>query len=60
MKAFWDNLFFDMDECGITRDQFALKAGTEIRDDLRRIEDAIRKYDGKKALELIDELKNEY
>lgn len=60
MKAFWDNLFFDLEECGIDREAFAVKAGSEIRDDLRRIEDAIKEHDGKKALALIDELKGYY
>jgi hypothetical protein len=60
MKAFWDNLFFDMKECGLTEELFAVKAGAEIRDDLRRIEDAIKEYDGKKALLIINEIKSTY
>jgi len=60
LKAFWDNLFFDMEECGLDKAGFAQKAGKEIRDDLSSIEDAIKDYDGKKALALIDELKTAY
>jgi hypothetical protein len=60
MKAFWDNLFFDIRESGDTNEVFAFKAGNEIRDDLRRVEDAIREYDLIKALTLIHELKNYY
>lgn len=60
MKVFWENLFFDMDECGLDRDAFAMRAGSEIRDDLRRVEDAIRDLDGKQALALIAEMKAAY
>jgi len=60
MKAVWDNLFYDMRECGLNEEGFAMKAGNEIRDDLRRIEDSIRDHDGKKALALIDEMKVAY
>jgi hypothetical protein len=60
MEAFWDDLFYDMDECGLTREGFANKAGVAIRDDLRRIEDAIEEHDGKKALALIEEFKQNY
>lgn len=60
MKPFWDNLFYDMQECGLTQESFAVKAGNEIRDDLQRIEDAIKEYDGKKALAIIAELKGCY
>lgn len=60
MKEFWDNLFYDMAECGLSKDDFAIKAGDNIRDDLRRIEDKIKEHDGKAALNLIDELKKEY
>lgn len=60
MKDTWDNLFFDMRECGLTEELFAEKAGAMIRDDLRRVEDAIKDHDGKKALSIIEELKVEY
>jgi len=60
MKSFWDNLFYDMKECGLTEELFAVKAGAEIRDDLRRIEDAIKDHNGKEALIIIAELKNNY
>lgn len=60
MKAFWDNLFYDMEECGLSKEDFAKKAGGEIRNDLSCIEDAIREHDGKKALALIDEFKTQY
>ena len=60
MKAFWDNLFYDMAECGLSKEDFAKKAGKDIREDLCRIEDAIREYDGKEALALIAGFKNWY
>jgi|GEM_PF-5753034 len=55
MKSFWDDLFFDMDECGITREEFALKGGAEIRDNFTQIENAICSHEPKKALEIIKE-----
>jgi len=61
MKAFWDNLFFDLNNGELkSQEEMALKGGHNICDDLRRIEDAIRQHDGKKALEIIEELKNYY
>jgi hypothetical protein len=60
MKPFWDSLFYGLRECGLDEEGFSFKAGCEIRDDLRRIEDAIRGYDGKKALAIIEELKSQY
>ena len=60
MKAFWDNLFYDMAECGLDKEEFAKKAGSDICEDLCRIEDAIREHDGKRALTLIAEFKNWY
>jgi hypothetical protein len=60
MKPFWDDMFFDLNEGNLTQDTFAFKAGSFIRDDLQRVEDAIRKYDGKTALEIIKEIKQEY
>ena len=59
VKGFWDDLFYDMDECGLSREDFAMKAGNEIRADLRQIEDAIRGYDGKAALALIAKMKED-
>lgn len=60
MKATWDNLFYDMRECGLTPEQFAQKAGDDIRFNLVRIEDAIREHNGAKALGIIEECKREY
>lgn len=60
MKAFWDNLFYDLDEGHINNETFASMAGKEVRDDLRRIEDAIEAHEGRKALTLIDELMRQY
>ena len=60
MKNFWSDLFFDMDECGLNREMFAIKAGNCIRDDLRMIEDAIKDHNGKKALFLLEEMKTNY
>ena len=60
MKSFWDNLFYDLDECAITKEGFADAAGKEIRYDLQRIEDAIRGYGLQKAFDIIDECKKSY
>lgn len=60
MKAFWSDFFFDIEECGMDKETAAIKGGNEIRDDLRRIEDAIRSHDGKNALAVIEELKGYY
>lgn len=50
MKAFWDNLFFDMEECGLTKEQFAEKAGEEFRSELDRIYWAINDHEPKRLL----------
>jgi hypothetical protein len=60
VKPFWDNLFYDMRECGLSEEDFAKKAGKEILDDLHRIEMAIRTYKGREALDLIAQLRNDY
>jgi hypothetical protein len=60
MKSFWDNLFYDIDECGLSREEFAEKAGEEVRDDLNRIKRAIEEHDGKKALFIIKETSRHY
>lgn len=60
MKAFWDNLFFDMRECGLTEEDFAEKAGKYIREDLSEITNSIKNFDLKKALLLLDEYSKEY
>lgn len=60
MKAFWDNYFFDLDESGLTKEEFAAKAGAEVRDSLDRIETAIRMFDLQKAFKLIEAAKSEY
>lgn len=60
MKSFWSDLFFDIEECGVDKEAASMRAGNEIRDDLQRIEDAIKEHDGKKALAMIDGLKKYY
>ena len=60
MKAIWDNYFFDMDECGLTREQFAEKAGAEVRRVVEDIEYYLKKLDTKKVLSIIKEVKEMY
>lgn len=60
MKSFWDDMFFDMRECGVTETEFAEKAGKSIREDLNSIRRAILDHDGKIALELISEFEKNY
>jgi hypothetical protein len=57
-KKIWDDLFYDMDNCGIDRSAFALKAGAEFKDTLRSIEDAIKAHEPKKALQIIAQAKS--
>jgi hypothetical protein len=60
MKDIWSDFFYDIKECGLTEDQAAKAMGGLIFDDLDRIEEAIKKYDGIKALELIKQMKIDY
>ena len=60
MKPFWDNLFFGREECSMPKEECAKKAGQSIRDDLDRIERAIKSYDLRKALGYIKEYKGDY
>jgi len=63
MKAFWDNLFYDLVDFEVSRvdsEKLAEAYGEEIRHDLDQIEDAIRNYRPDKALSLIDECKKYY
>ena len=60
MKNFWADLFFDMKESGLTEKGAADFAGKYIRDDADRIERAIKDFDLKKALSLIEEMKKDY
>lgn len=57
MTNFWDNLFYDMDECGLTRELMIVKAGAQIREDLRDAEDLIRQLKPLEALEKLAEIK---
>jgi len=59
MKAFWDNLFYDLGN-GLSMEDFAQLAGKGIRGDFQDIENAIENYDLKKALKLIREAKESY
>ena len=60
MKAFWADLFFDMRENNLTEKGAADFAGKYIRDDVDRIERAIKDLDLKKAISLIWEMKKDY
>ena len=60
MKAFWDNLFYDMREQGLTEEKAAEEVVKDIRDDFDNIEKAILNLDLKKALALIEEYKEYY
>ena len=60
MKGFWDNLFYDMDECGLDRSGFAMKAGREIRDVLVDIDNDIKNHNPKKAMARIREAINDF
>ncbi|MFW6122040.1 MAG: hypothetical protein ACOC80_14250 [Petrotogales bacterium] len=60
MKAFWDDLFFDMDECGDSREDFVKKASDNIHCDLNKIFDLIEKHEPKKAMEFIEKIKKDY
>jgi len=60
MKAFWNDLFYDMEECGLTKEEFAEKAGEDFRDELDRIYWAIKDHEPKKAFEVIQECKKGY
>ncbi len=59
MKTVWTDIFFDMDH-GLSREEFAFKLGEFINEDLDKIYFAIKDYDLKKAMKLIDDMKAEY
>lgn len=60
MKNIWADMFFDMDDNGLTREDAAKYIGKEIRDDVDNIEGAIKDFDLQKALSLIWEMKKNY
>ena len=60
MRALWSDAFYDMDECGDTRNDFAEKTGKKIRGELDEIKFAIQDLEPKKAIELIKEMQGEY
>ncbi len=57
MNPFWSNLFYDMNEYGLTQECIAGRGGADIREELRRVEDKIRQLKPLEALELLAELK---
>ncbi len=59
MKPIWENLFYDLDNCGDTQEDFSRKAGEDICNDLDEIERKLRSFETKEALELIQALKKE-
>ena len=60
MKDFWKDFFFDMDDCVYNQEEVAEAYGKEICTHLQEIEDVIKSFETKKALELITELKGYY
>ena len=60
MKLIWSNYFYDMDECGLTREQMADKVGAEVRKVVEDIEYYLRRLDTKKVLSIIEETKEVY
>ena len=58
MKAFWDDLFYDLENND--REAMAGQYGEMIRADLRKIEDEIRKFNIKTALDLLTEARKNY
>lgn len=59
MKVFWDDLFYEMDVCGLDRSEFAMKAGRYIRDILVDIDNDIKNHEPKKAMKRIRDAVNE-
>jgi hypothetical protein len=59
MKTIWSNLFYDLENCGDTKEDFAKKAGDDIRSSLSDIERKLKSFETKEALELIKNLKSE-
>ena len=60
MKAFWSDMFFDLQQGNETEEGSAKQSGEFIRDDFDQIERAIKDFDLKKALILIEEAKDNY
>ena len=59
MKAFWDNLKFDIDN-GQPVDEAYESAGEVIRDEIEHVKDAIHACDLQKAFRLLAEMKDTY
>ncbi len=57
MKNFWSDFFYDIDECGQTREQAVGEAGLIIAKDLIEAQQAIENLEPKKAIELIREIR---
>jgi len=60
MKAFWDNLFYDMDKIGGDRTKFVNAAGEDIKNSLVRIDNEIKNHNPKKAMSIIKQCINDY
>lgn len=60
MKAFWNNMLFDLNEGNLTSEEFAEKVGNSFRSDLEEIECAIKDYDLKTAFQIISTMKEDY
>ena len=57
MKAFWENYFCDLGDGSLKQDEMANMIGKEINLELSGIEQALKDYDTKLALELIRKTK---
>lgn len=53
-------MFFDMEQSGLMKEWAAEYIGKEIRFDIECVENAIKDFDLKKALSLLDEMKKVY
>jgi len=57
MKAFWDNLFYDLNNGGFKNQEEAAEAGgKDLRHELDTIRQRIKDLDPKEAIKKIDEL----
>ena len=60
MKAFWSDLFFDVNEGNSTEEEASSIAGESIRSTLIDIDNAIKNHEPKKAIEIIRDAINDF
>lgn len=60
MKAIWDNMFFDIDECNDSREDAVNRISKTIRDDLDEIKFAIQDLKPLEAIEKIKQMQKDY